>query len=289
MLIEDNSSVVYVLSNPSMPGLLKIGETSRNVEKRVAELNRSTSIPTDFVIERAYDVSNSRGVEKQLHLLFYDAKVGKEFFELDVQTIDQAMNYESSHGNDLILSYIGIQTLTLEAIERLTNFIILEGDKVGSSICLDVLCGSIDDIQKQLSEHLEHLHSNFEDLSDDEVNKYFSDCESFLENLSRFELITSSYPADIDQVYYSVVDDLLEEINEEVAVFMKTIKRLFELSSGELEEGILGMISTTIDASENFFEFSKKTKNLNLDSLHYKLKFYQCSNSHVNLYLSDYT
>jgi hypothetical protein len=38
----------YVLSNPYMPGLLKVGLTERTVDERVNDLNRATGVPEDL-------------------------------------------------------------------------------------------------------------------------------------------------------------------------------------------------------------------------------------------------
>ena len=52
---------VYVLSNPRMPGLVKVGCSTRPVDERVAELNSATAVPAPFVVE-AYFASSSMGM-----------------------------------------------------------------------------------------------------------------------------------------------------------------------------------------------------------------------------------
>jgi hypothetical protein len=42
---------VYILSNKKMPGLVKIGCTTRPVVERTAELNSMTGVPAPFVLE----------------------------------------------------------------------------------------------------------------------------------------------------------------------------------------------------------------------------------------------
>src|SRR5581483_11866894 len=46
-----DNGYVYVLSNATMPGLLKIGKTTRSSDERARELSRSTSVPSRFVVE----------------------------------------------------------------------------------------------------------------------------------------------------------------------------------------------------------------------------------------------
>ena len=78
--------VVYVLSNPSMPGLVKIGHTTRDIESRVAELSSGTSVPERFRIEATFASPNPSGDEAKVHELLKAAKrsQGREFFELGV-------------------------------------------------------------------------------------------------------------------------------------------------------------------------------------------------------------
>jgi hypothetical protein len=78
---------VYVLSNPRMPGLLKIGSTTRTVDKRVSELNDSTSVPEPFRVEAWFYSFLPQEDESKVHkrLATYRLK-GREFFEVDLST-----------------------------------------------------------------------------------------------------------------------------------------------------------------------------------------------------------
>lgn len=53
---------IYVLSNDSMPGLLKVGLTENSVRQRIRELSGSTGVPTEFKLEKAFEID--------AHLLF---------------------------------------------------------------------------------------------------------------------------------------------------------------------------------------------------------------------------
>lgn len=80
---------VYVLSNPSMPGLLKIGYTKGDLNTRVEQLDRSTSIPTGFTLEWAFACYNAIALEGEVHeyLSGYRVNNQREFFKI---TLDQA-------------------------------------------------------------------------------------------------------------------------------------------------------------------------------------------------------
>ena len=63
--------IVYVLTNPSLDGWVKIGMSERNnIDERLAELNRPENIPLSYRAHAIYDVENPREVEKHIHNLF---------------------------------------------------------------------------------------------------------------------------------------------------------------------------------------------------------------------------
>lgn len=74
---------VYVLSNPSMPGLLKIGRSEADPQIRAAQLY-TTGVPEPFRIEFVWYCDDHEAVEKELHESFADnRKPGREFFEVE--------------------------------------------------------------------------------------------------------------------------------------------------------------------------------------------------------------
>ncbi|MBB3187793.1 GIY-YIG nuclease family protein [Microbacter margulisiae] len=80
-----NYGIVYVLTNPAMPGLVKIGMTNReSVDARLKELF-NTSVPVPFECEYACKVENSEKVEKALHLAFHPYRIHaqREFFKIN--------------------------------------------------------------------------------------------------------------------------------------------------------------------------------------------------------------
>ena len=78
---------IYVLSNESMPGLVKIGWTSRSVEERVREL-ATTGVPMGFKIEYEAYVGEPAKVEQNIHQVLTNRGVRtnsrREFFEIAV-------------------------------------------------------------------------------------------------------------------------------------------------------------------------------------------------------------
>lgn len=77
-------SIVYVITNPAMPNLVKIGRTSQEeAGTRIAQLY-TTGVPVPFNLEYACRVQNSEEVEKALHIAFGPSRVNpkREFFSI---------------------------------------------------------------------------------------------------------------------------------------------------------------------------------------------------------------
>ncbi len=82
---DDLLGIIYVLTNPAMPGIVKIGRTARgSVEARLSELY-STGVPVPFECAFAGKVSDEAKVEKAFHLAFgpYRINPKREFFQIE--------------------------------------------------------------------------------------------------------------------------------------------------------------------------------------------------------------
>ena len=87
----ETEGIIYVLTNPAMPGMLKIGMTTRDeIEIRMNELY-TTGVPLPFECSFAGKTDNLKEVERALHIAFGPNRVNpkREFFEIeDVQVIE---------------------------------------------------------------------------------------------------------------------------------------------------------------------------------------------------------
>lgn len=81
---DPKHGIVYVMSNPSMPEMVKIGITQQSVERRKNTLSRSTAVPTPFEVEHECEVDDCQQVEKALHTAFRPWRVSdkREFFRI---------------------------------------------------------------------------------------------------------------------------------------------------------------------------------------------------------------
>ena len=107
---------VYILSNPSMPGLIKVGMTARSVEGRAGELYQ-TGVPTPFVVEHSVLSPDCARLEAEVHDTLADLRVGqgREFFRCEAHRamgcLDAAL-YEQVSG--FVREYMESHTLVYE-------------------------------------------------------------------------------------------------------------------------------------------------------------------------------
>lgn len=83
---------VYILTNPAMPGLVKVGRTESPVEQRMREIDK-TGVPLPFQCFYAAEVQDSTKVERKLHEAFADrrVRVNREFFKVDPSQVQAAL------------------------------------------------------------------------------------------------------------------------------------------------------------------------------------------------------
>jgi len=101
-------SIVYVLTNPAMPSLVKIGCTeNEDANTRIAALY-STGVPVPFTIEFAAKVADPYRVEEALHVAFAPYRVNpkREFFRIEP---DQAI---------AILKLLHVEDATVEVASQ---------------------------------------------------------------------------------------------------------------------------------------------------------------------------
>jgi T5orf172 domain len=90
----EDSGILYVLTNPFMPGLVKIGCTTGPVEDRIKSLSSATGVPVAFQCHFAAQVDSMAAKEKTLHQLFSDKRVNpnREFFQVAPEKIVLAIS-----------------------------------------------------------------------------------------------------------------------------------------------------------------------------------------------------
>jgi len=80
-----SAGYVYILTNEAMPGLVKIGKTTRDPQKRAGELYQ-TGVPEPFDVMEALRSPNCSELEGRVHTALRSCRSngGREFFKCSV-------------------------------------------------------------------------------------------------------------------------------------------------------------------------------------------------------------
>lgn len=111
--------VVYVLTNPAMPGFVKIGKTSiEDVNQRLAQLY-TTGVPFPFELAYACKVANADEVERALHRAFAPNRANpkREFFNIEPDqaiAILKLLHVEDATA-EIAMAQTGIPAVEVEA------------------------------------------------------------------------------------------------------------------------------------------------------------------------------
>lgn len=89
------SDIIYVLSNPSYPGLLKIGYTRKEIGIRIKNLSDATGVPTPFKLEYMFRCTNGLELESEIHkhLKEYRPNNYREFFDINLKNAIEAIKF----------------------------------------------------------------------------------------------------------------------------------------------------------------------------------------------------
>lgn len=79
-----SNEYLYILSRKEEPNILKIGMTTRNVQKRVNEINSATGVLYPYSARKVYKVKDCKKVESDVHRLLakYRIRADREFFKI---------------------------------------------------------------------------------------------------------------------------------------------------------------------------------------------------------------
>ena len=89
-----NPGYVYILTNSSMPGLIKVGRTSRDVDLRAAELWQ-TGVPTKFEIYASEKTCDCVQLEAFAHgdLRKHRLNKSREFFRIEPEEAHERLRF----------------------------------------------------------------------------------------------------------------------------------------------------------------------------------------------------
>jgi len=87
--------IIYILSNPSIPGLFKIGYTRKEIGIRIKDLSKATGVPTPFKLEYVFKCYNGLQLESDIHKHLKDFRPNnyREFFDVTLNQAIEAIKY----------------------------------------------------------------------------------------------------------------------------------------------------------------------------------------------------
>ena len=84
---------VYILSNPALPNMLKIGYTKNEPEVRAKQISASTGVALPYKVEWAFQCFNGEQLEQEVHaeLASYRVNQNREFFDIPLAEAQEAI------------------------------------------------------------------------------------------------------------------------------------------------------------------------------------------------------
>lgn len=135
---SSNHGYVYILSNPGMPGLLKIGMTRFDPTRRVQELSSATGVPTPFQLVYYREFHDCVAAELEIHSIFATKGLRyndqREFFSVDtveaINTLLSLDDEEIANNSSQPTEVLDVENYNAdinwdEYYKNITNFLIL--------------------------------------------------------------------------------------------------------------------------------------------------------------------
>lgn len=91
---DEDTGYVYVMVNSGKNGIVKIGKTKREPEKRAEELSKRTGVAVPFIVSYKVKVGDPSRLEKQVHQELSEKRVNprREFFNISSTEAIKAIN-----------------------------------------------------------------------------------------------------------------------------------------------------------------------------------------------------
>ena len=264
-LDTNKKGFIYILINPSLKNLLKIGMTTRSPEERAKELS-TTGVPTPFFVAFSEEVSDCQIIEKEIHLQLESFRYikNREFFEIPLA---QAIKIVGKKIEDLE------KILKLKSSLKIFDSVFyLRGQP---NLIKDIIFKIEEPIKDKDFVHktilkLIQLYFNYQDLitCQDEVHTY--QLSLFLED--EFEKLEQSF---------FELPPTMDELNQILELIIRAIIKLAENDiEGSYDEDTLSA------AIEEILTIGGRENKVNLlDWLNFSLKDNQSSFLFHNLYI----
>jgi hypothetical protein len=107
---------VYVISNRAMPGIIKVGYSTKDPALRAQELSHTGS-PHPYSVQYETLVWDPYSLEQRVHKMLYSKLEGKEWFRC---TIEEAIAAIRAAYTDCFIfeNYVGVEQQSLELVQK---------------------------------------------------------------------------------------------------------------------------------------------------------------------------
>lgn len=97
---------IYVLANPAIPGLIKVGKTTRSVDARMKELSSATGVASEFLLIYEQLFVDVDSAEKQIHTILevkgFRHASNREFFNANPSDVIKIINSIKGKADEII-------------------------------------------------------------------------------------------------------------------------------------------------------------------------------------------
>lgn len=123
----NDNGYVYVLMNPSLNKLVKIGKSTRTPEVRAQELSTATGVPTPFTVVYDCFFENCSNAEVFVHTFLenkgYRVSDNREFFEVSIKDAVDAVMEAKNHFGEFIKNEDNEIEIEIPTSEVLDSFL----------------------------------------------------------------------------------------------------------------------------------------------------------------------
>ena len=115
-------SIVYILTNSAMPGLVKIGHT-KDLAERMQRLYATSGVPLPFECYYAVEVGNHVALEKRMHNGLVSKRInpGREFFKMNPEEAKNLLQIAEDMGGKVVTPTDGDTKETVEIVKKSTQ------------------------------------------------------------------------------------------------------------------------------------------------------------------------
>ena len=261
--MSDNG-YVYVLMNPSLQNMVKIGKTTREPEERAKELSSVTGVPTPFIVVYSCMFESCSDAETFVHTYLetkgFRVASNREFFEIPINIGIDAVIKAKEHFGEFIINDNAKQSTNKKNEEELVDLyklnILPEIEEYMNSLEID------SDIYSFYEGYIKLIDTYIENklfiLSSYNIANFIEHIEPLrIEYHNKFEYLQESSVSDTDistasNLFYSLIENHESTINSikntsTITLLDFLYELIITMNNNEETKGVIAIVSEYID------------------------------------------